>query len=286
MKLFALRYFVIKTSYLLFEDENVKTPSEYFTKPILNKEEVLYYNKKYTTRLLNDEGEKRYYLGFLLKSADTNLIQLEDELFDEEEIPNWEKLFFVIDTEEQIFLCEHNLPVATPENIKNVLQKLTEKRALENGCEVKLEFIVDEFQFWDIIKSADGIYQIAFELNAPNLFGGRKKANEWLTVLKEKHNMTKVSVDFRNENADLKYEEEELESYRDYSDSGGGNWTLGILKGKRKKQYKSVNHLKTKEIDVDTANPKKLKNQIKSILEKTILLINEVVTNENKKGDS
>ncbi len=53
-----------------------------------------------------------------------------------------------------------------------------------------------------------------------------KKANEWLTVLKAKHNMTEVSVNFRNNSADFEYDEEELESYRDYADSGGGELAL------------------------------------------------------------
>jgi hypothetical protein len=152
--------------------------------------------------------------------------------------------------------------------VKNVLNHLTNKTANHSGYEVKLDFLVNKFAFWDIIKESAGIYQIAFDLNAPNLFGGLKKANEWLKILKEKHNMTHVAVDFRNENAELNYEHDELESYRDYADSGGGSWTLGVLQNGRKKKFKSVNHLRRKEVELNTNDPKETKRVLEIIIER------------------
>ncbi|NLE04698.1 MAG: hypothetical protein GX638_07855, partial [Crenarchaeota archaeon] len=121
-----------------------------------------------------------------------------------------------------------------------------------------------------------GIYQIAFELNAPNLFGGSKKANEWLADLKQKHNMTKVAVDFRNENAELNYHAEELESYRDYADSGGGNWTLGIIKDGRKRSFKSEQHLRKEEIEFNADDPNYLRENLEAIVEKLQIVINKL----------
>jgi hypothetical protein len=79
--------------------------------------------------------------------------------------------------------------------------------------------------------------------------------------------MTKVAVDFRNENAELGYEEEELESYRDYADSGGGHWTLGVLENGRKKKYKSASHLRREEIELDTNDPNFLRQNLQYIVE-------------------
>ena len=268
MKFFAIRYFSVKASITLFPlDEGLK-PRDLFTFPLLNKREATYYNRIYTARILNDNPNDNIILGYLLKSKDTHLIELDQDLFNEEDIQNWEKLFFIIDRTKQIIVFEHNSTVATPDNVKNVLYKLTTNYASSFGYDIKLDFLVDKFAFWEIIENSNGLYQIAFDLNAPNLFGGSKKANEWLTTLKEKHNMTEVSVDFRNESADLTYDGEELESYRDYADSGGGNWTLGVLEDGRKKQYKSANHLRRKEIEFNANNPKSIRENLLILIDR------------------
>lgn len=282
MKLFAIRYFVVKSSLTLFPLEEGMEPKDLFTFPLTKRQETTYYNRTYISRFLNNNLDDRYLIGYLLKSTDTHLIKLEKELFNEEDIQNWEKLFFIIDTQKQVIGIEHQNQIATPENVKNVFIKLTNKYAFDNGYEVKFDFLVDKFAFWGIIQESSGIYQIAFELNAPNLFGGSKKANDWLKNLKEKHNMTKVSVDFRNENAELGYEQEELESYRDYADSGGGHWTLGVLQNGRKKRYKSANHLRREEIELDTNDPGFLRQNLRYIVERLQLIIDKLDDFENK----
>tara|TARA_R110001583_G_scaffold59123_1_gene175976 strand:+ start:526 stop:1374 length:849 start_codon:yes stop_codon:yes gene_type:complete len=276
MNLCAIRYFVVKSSLTLYPLDNGMEPKDLFTFPIFSSKEVGYYKKVYTTRLINNNPDDRFLIGYLLKSTDLHLIRLDEKLFNEEDIQNWEKLFFVIDTERQIIAFENQSNIASPENVKNVLDLLTREPAKSQGYEVKLEFLVDKFAFWDLIKNSGGIYQIAFALNAPNLFGGRKKANEWLGELKKKHNMTKVAVDFRNERAALSYEAEELESYRDYADSGGGSWTLGILENGRKKRYKSEKHLRKEELDLNTDNPQMLRENTESIIRQLQEVLNRL----------
>jgi hypothetical protein len=279
MNFYAIRYFVVKSSLTLFPLEEGLQPKDLFTLPLVNRLETKYYNRTYTARILNDNPKERYLAGYLLKSTDTHVIQLDKDLFNESDIPNWEKLFFDIDTERQIVIFEYNTPIATPDNVKNVLHQLINKSANQSGYEVKLDFLVDKFAFWDIIKESVGIYQIAFNLNAPNLFGGSKKANEWLKNLKEKHNMSNVAFDFRNENSELSYDQEELESYRDYADSGGGSWTLGVLQNGRKKKYKSVNHLRRKEVEINTNDPREIKRALLIIIDRLQLIIDSLDDN-------
>lgn len=276
MKFFAIRYFVVKSSLTLFPLEQGMQPKDLFTFPIITSKETNYYNRTYTTRLLNSNPDDRFLIGYLLKSIDVHLIKLDDKLFNEEDIKNWEKLFFIIDTEKQVIVLEHQSQVATEDNVRNVLYQLTDEISSSNGYEIKLDFLVDKFAFWDLINQSTGIYQIAFELNAPNLFGGSKKANEWLADLKQKHNMTKVAVDFRNDNAELNYQAEELESYRDYADSGGGNWTLGIMKDGRKKRFKSEQHLRKEEIELNADDPNYLKENLEAIVERLQIVINKL----------
>lgn len=268
MRFFAIRYFVVETAPTLFPLEKEIRPKDLFTIPISNGFEFIYYNRRYTNRVLNDELTDRFWIGYFLKSVETHLIKVQDEEIDESDIPNWEKLFFVIDTVAQVMIIEHDQSIATSENIKNVLERLTNRFAGNRGYEVKLEFLVDKFAFWKIIQESSGIYQIAFQLNAPNLFGASKSANEWLKTLKEKHNMSRVGVDFRNDNARLTYDPDELESYRDYADSGGGNWTLGVLQGSRKRRYQSFNHLRRKEFDITTTDPKYVKRNFRELIQR------------------
>lgn len=275
MKFFAIRYFAIKSSFTLFPNEDV-APKDFFTLPFLRQIDIKYYGKIYTSRILPGESNPRYILGYLLKSKDIRLIQLEEDLFDESAILNWEKLFFIIDKEKQLFVCEHNSSIASPANVKNVLLHLAQKIDMD-GYEIKFDFLIDKFAFWNIIQKSEGIYQIAFNLTAPNLFGGTKKANEWLKHLKDKHNMSSIAFDIRNDRAELNYDREELESYRDYADSGGGNWTLGILQpNHKKKRFSSINHIKTKEVDFYPGHLSEIRKSIRDILYFLIMIIEEL----------
>lgn len=270
MKLFGLRYFSIKSENTLFDLPEQLTPGNLFVYALNQNVTIDYYGKSYTTRLVVQTVSARYLVGYFLKSTDVHLINLDEKLFSEEDIINWEKVFFVIDQETQIFACQQNYDIATADNIKNVLEILTNAAISSFGYVVKLEYIVDKFKFWNIIKESNGIYQIAFKLNAPNLFGGSKVANKWLKELKDKHNMTTVGVDVRNENASLTYDEEELESYRDYADSGGGEWTLAVLQKGIRRKYKSANHLRQKELDLDNDSPNFILRNIEDVFRKMI----------------
>jgi hypothetical protein len=270
MKLFGLRYFSIKSENTIFDLPENLQPGNLFVYSLGQNFTINYYGKAYTTRLVVQSVSARYLVGYILKSTDVHLINLDEKLFSEEDIQNWEKIFFVIDQETQIFACQQDYDVATAENIKNILELLANAPLSSYGYVVKLEYIVDKFKFWNIIHEANGIFQIAFKLNAPNLFGGSKRANAWLKELKERHNMTTVGVDVRNENAALTYDEEELESYRDYADSGGGEWTLTVLQNKKKKKFKSANHLRQKELDIQNDSPAFILTNIEDVIKKMI----------------
>ena len=268
MQIFGLRYFSIKAENELFGLPNDLKPKDLFVYALEQKASVTYYGKAYTVRLIQQTIDNRYIVGYFLKSLDTHLINLEANLFVEQDVENWEKLFFVIDQENQIFASQFNTNIATTDNVKNVLKQLIDKGLSNFGYSIKLEFIADKFKFWSIIENSQGIFQIAFQLNAPNLFGGSKKANEWLKELKDKHNMTTVGVDVRNENAALTYDNEELESYRDYADSGGGNWTLRVLQNLKSKRYKSSQHLRQKELDLQDDSPSSIINNLEAVIQK------------------
>lgn len=91
--------------------------------------------------------------------------------------------------------------------------------------------------------------------------------------LKERHNMTSIGIDVKNEDAALTYDKEELDSYRDYADSGGGEWTLTVLQSNRKKRYKSSNHLRKHELEIEDGSPRFILNNIQNVIQKMSKII-------------
>lgn len=279
MNFFALRYFVVRTAYPLFaQPEGSFNPPDLFLQPIRDKVQIEYYQKRYTIRIINQVENPRFLVGYLLKEHDAYLTQLseETELFAETEAENWDRLLFFIDTERQIFFGQVKQSIATPDNVKNVLLDMTRPVAEREGYEIKLDFILDRITFWKIIEESEGIYQIAFNLTAPNLFGGSKAANEWLTVLKQRHNMSSVAVDVRNDQAKLTYDHDELESYRDYADSGGGSWTLGVLQNRHKKKYSSEGLFLQKEIELESDEPQTVAGALGNIFRTLLDFVNSL----------
>jgi|1048.fasta_scaffold12602_3 hypothetical protein len=273
MKIFGLRYFSIKSQNTLFQLPDNLLPNQLFVYSLLQKRTLTYYGKNYTIRLIEQSNENSYLVGYFLKSVDLNLISLDEELFQEKEIENWEKVLFVVDQQLQIIAFEHNSGIAAPDNIQNVIELMVNAQVQQWGYVIKIEFIIDKFRFWSIIDKSSGIFQIAFKLNAPNLFGGSKKANAWLKELKEIHNMTSIAIDVKNENAALTYNREEIDSYRDYADSGGGDWTLTVLQENRKKKYKSTNHLRRSNLEVVESTPKFIRQNINLVIQKMAAVI-------------
>lgn len=263
MKLIAFRYFIIKTTHTLFEEPN-NISKDLFFKPFEERYEIQYYYSKYTTRIHDFNGN--YFWGYLFKSKDISLIKLDSKDFDEEEINNWDKLFFIIEKKSQLIFVEQKSQIASQENIQRVINKMVNDYACNYGYEIKIKFITDHKAFWNIIDSARGIYRIAFKLNAPNLFGATKKANEIVKTLQKETNMTEATFDLRNKNSNLKINREDLDSYRDYADSGGGEWTLGVLENKHKKKYSSKKFVKTIDLECNSENKHLIEERLDNII--------------------
>jgi predicted lipase len=164
MKIFGLRYFSIKSQNTLFQLPDNLLPNQLFVYSLLQKRTLTYYGKNYTIRLIEQSNENSYLVGYFLKSVDLNLISLDEELFQEKEIENWEKVLFVVDQQLQIIAFEHNSGIAAPDNIQNVIELMVNALVQQWGYVIKIEFIIDKFRFWSIIDKSTGIFQIAFKL--------------------------------------------------------------------------------------------------------------------------
>ena len=62
MHFFATRYFVVQSDYTLFPLPDNLKPQDLFILPFVAQKEIMYYNKKYTTRLINSNTSERYLI--------------------------------------------------------------------------------------------------------------------------------------------------------------------------------------------------------------------------------
>lgn len=249
MKFFGIRYFnIVDQQSELFKGNN---PEKLFLSPFLNNDEVGFRNKIYTTRVFFREDDDRFLAGCFFKSKDTHVIALKENDFDETDILNWEKLYFIIDTEDQIFACQLKQSVANPSTIRNRILDLAQRYYRNSGYSLKLEFLRERESFWNLIKGSEEIYEINFSLNAPNLFGLSKEATGFLREVKDIYNIDSLDIGLKNENGTLLYDESELEPLRDYADDGGGKWTVKILEDGKKQTHSSDSYFSAKEIDLE-----------------------------------
>ncbi len=157
----------------------------------------------------------------------------------------------------------------------DVLDKIAAQALGGYGYSASFNFITDRRSFWHYIENSQLVYRVAFKLSAPNLFGADKKANDRLKELQRDHGITGVSIGLENDRGNLNCttNRDEIESYRDYADDGGGSWILIISDGEKREQVKSTDKSRIVEEDIQPSPPptsegaaKSLKDKLKSIL--------------------
>lgn len=186
---------------------------------------------------------------------------------------DWPYLLFVCDVNPNVQLLVIEFKSGFCVNVGNladVLAELANQRLFNQGYVATFEPIVSEHTFWKIVESSEGVYALNFHLISPNLFGATASATEGLRELQKHFNNNRVSVSLYNDKGKLKVPKDEIESYRDYADRGGGNWKITIQTKKHSKRaYKSVD--KAIKITIETEdgeNTKALKEAMKQFLEK------------------
>lgn len=186
---------------------------------------------------------------------------------------DWPYLFFVCDVTPnvQLLVIEYKSGFGfSVGNLAEVLAELANQRLFNHGYAATFEPIVGEETFWNIVESSEGVYALNFHLISPNLFGATMAASEGLRELQKHFNNNRVSVSLFNDKGKLKIPKDEIESYREYADRGGGNWKITIqTKKRRKRSYKSVDKAIKITIEAGDGNSIDiLKDAMKQFLEK------------------
>ena len=144
-----------------------------------------------------------------------------------------------------------------PENIIGILSAMVTEKIRDGGYVCIFEAVTQKRAFWNTIKDAKKIYCLQLTLNSPNFLNSNKKARETVKALQERLNNTTTKLEFKNEEGNLKIEENEINNdYVEYAEEAGGNWVVKF-DGKQVKSsdkvfsfYKEVTNIKDAAEDI------------------------------------
>ena len=151
---------------------------------------------------------------------------------------DWQPLDFVCDLDpaQQLLVIRYNSSIIQKvETIGRLLAHYASPGMFVHGYGVSFHPIVSRASFWELVGSSSSVFRVTFNLESPNLFGAGSNANKSLRLLREHFNNSSTSVTLKNDGGDLRLPQEELETYQDYADRGGGSWELVVGRGNRRK---------------------------------------------------
>jgi hypothetical protein len=245
---YAFRYLVtpISEQISLFQQAN-KSKEELMTEIISN--------LALNTKTEWTKGSKRFlFYGFqnkdniyIIKFArETNeKIYLEgDEDIEIRGIKEAKYVYLIIDTKHQIILLERNVSVFQQiESSVNILADFFRSEMRQFDYVVNIYPLVSKKKFWNYVDTADEIYELSLEMNAPNMaFFGNEDTRDILQQIKETTNNEVFDISFKNKEGRLKILKEALGGYIDYVREVGGKY---LLKFKRN----GIRETKTSETD-------------------------------------
>lgn len=140
-------------------------------------------------------------------------------------------VYLIIDTKNQIILLERNNRVFQQiESAIEILATYFREKMIIYDYVVNVYPLVSKKKFWSYVESADEIYELSLELNAPNLFFGNSDTREILKEIKDVTNNETFDISFKNKEGKLKVAQESLGKYIDYVREVGGKYLLKFMR--------------------------------------------------------
>lgn len=205
------------------------------------------------------KGNKRFlFYGFQKKSnifiikfakETTEKLFIEgDEDIEIQGIKEAKFVYLIIDTEHQIVLLERNVTVFQQiQTSVNILSDFFRSQMREFDYVVNIYPLVSGKKFWSYVNSAEQIFELSLEMNAPNLFFfGHQDTRDVLKLIKETTNNEVLDISFKNKEGKLKVLKEFLGDYIDYVIEVGGKYLLKFsLNGVRETKTSETDTVKT-----------------------------------------
>jgi len=226
-----------------------------------------YKHRKYLLYFIEELAEDLYLLK-LARKRDFNKYQEGDNDIETVEDTEYPFVYVIIDFNKQIILIQKKAAVF--QNIstaQNILQALINK-TVDFGQYI---FTVDEISyramFWKLVAQSSKIYSMQLNLRAPNLFGNRYEANEFLKEEQEISNAAEVNIELKNEQGNLLIREERVGTYIDYIAAGGGSYRLKFMEAGEVKTKSSKDNIKTAYLaeNISQLNIAKIRAELEQI---------------------
>ena len=229
---FAYRYLVTPTSEQTSITQQLSKPKEELIRDFIEKIAT-------TTKTEWSKGKKRYlFYGsqhyknvYIIKYArETNeniYIEGENDI-NIERIKEAKFVYLLIDTEHQVILLERNQSVFNSiDNSVSILAEFFREHMREFDYVVNIYPLVSKRKFWNYVETADEIYELTLELNAPNMaFFGHEDTRDVLRQIKETTNNEEFDISFKNKEGKLRIVKEALGSWIEYVREVGGRYIL------------------------------------------------------------
>ena len=221
-----LMYDFVKNLALNTKTEWMKGNKRFLFYGFQNKENI------FIIKFARETNEKVYIEG----DDDINVMGMKEAKF----------VYLIIDTDNQIILLERNVSVFQQiESAGNILAEFFRHELRRYDYVVNIYPLVSNKKFWNYVESADEIFELTLEMNAPNMaFFGNEDTRDLLKQIKETTNNEVFDISFKNKEGKLKIVREALGGYIDYVREVGGKYLLKFSKNGIRE---------TKNSDSDTA---------------------------------
>lgn len=240
VKFIMLRYFIVPDQDSLF----------YQGKPDEDKREIfasaVFRNQKFvgkrnvTISILGVSWSDELVMGKLGRERVAVLASKTQDDIKDVKIRHWPYLRFVGSPAEQLLVFEwKSRPGFTIESLCRILSELATDGMFEYGYVVHFEPLVHKEAFWNIVRQRK-VCMVRFTLNAPNLFEAHQAAEQSLKKLNDMFNNIETTVTLSNPGGTLRIPEENLGSYVEYCNRGGGQWELETTHEGRRHKHKST----------------------------------------------
>jgi hypothetical protein len=241
----------------------------YLVSPISEQTTIIQQLNKSKEELMNDivrdlanktktewtKGNKRFlFYGFqnkgpiyivkFARETNENIYVEGDDDIEIKGIKEAKYVFLIIDTQHQIVLIERNVSVFQQiDTSVNILIEFFRSHMREYDYVVNIYPLVSKKKFWSYVDTADEIYELSLELNAPNMpLFGNSDTREILKQIKRETNNEVLDISVKNKEGRLKVAREAIGGYIDYVREVGGKY---LLKFKRN----GIRETKTSETD-------------------------------------
>src|SRR5690554_541443 len=228
---FALRYYIIPAQQQgLFDVNDPGQKRASFIRHVLHHQQL--FPKRGNPIAITGIREKgSIYFGKLAKRQPSMIHRIREEDIEGSPEDDWPFSYFVCDTRPNIQLLvvqQKAMLSFTPESLTRTLTELLAPKMAIDGYDLLFKPIVDDKQFWQVIREHERIFSVQLELNSPNMPRANETAHRALEGVKNIWNNTSVSFRLSNAHGELDVPKENqlLDALLDYANEGGGEWSV------------------------------------------------------------